>query len=122
MLVYIVAGLEQGYVVVPSDKRFLLLFPFLKKNRTKKMMVFFSSCLSDKFHHECLNFIDLLFMCIHGKQKQTTFVQFLCTDVAARGLDVPDVDWILQFDPPEYIHHKISHKEFHRKELENYRQ
>ena len=28
-----VDGLEQGYVVCPSEKRFLLLFTFLKKNR-----------------------------------------------------------------------------------------
>lgn len=115
-----VEGLEQGYVVCPSEKRFLLLFTFLKKNRKKKVMVFFSSCLSVKFHHELLNYIDLPVMSIHGKQKQTkrttTFFQFcnaetgilLCTDVAARGLDIPAVDWIVQYDPPddpkEYIH------------------
>ena len=32
-----VEGLQQGYVVCPSDKRFLLLFTFLKKNRDKKI-------------------------------------------------------------------------------------
>ena len=25
----------------------------------------------------------------------------LCTDVAARGLDIPGVSWILQYDPPQ---------------------
>jgi ATP-dependent RNA helicase DDX18/HAS1 len=57
---------------------------------------------------------------LHGNQKQkkrtSTFFEFcnaetgalICTDVAARGLDIPEVDWILQYDPPEnpaeYIH------------------
>jgi superfamily II DNA/RNA helicase len=43
-------GLEQGYVVAPADKRLLLLFTFLKKNLNKKVMVFFSSCNSVKYH------------------------------------------------------------------------
>lgn len=60
-----VSGLEQGYVVCPSEKRLLVLFTFLKKNRKKKIMVFFSSCMSVKFHHELLNYIDLSVMCIH---------------------------------------------------------
>ncbi|KAH9312246.1 hypothetical protein KI387_027281 [Taxus chinensis] len=115
-----VEGLEQGYCVVPSAKRFLLLFTFLKKNKSKKVMVFFSSCNSVKFHSELLNYIDMPCLDIHGKQKQqkrtTTYFDFcsaekgilLCTDVAARGLDIPAVDWIIQYDPPddpkEYIH------------------
>ncbi|KAJ8662738.1 ATP-dependent RNA helicase HAS1 [Lichtheimia ornata] len=113
-------GLEQGYVVCDSDKRFLLLFTFLRKNSKKKIIVFFSSCNSVKYHAELLNYIDVPVLELHGKQKQqkrtATFFEFcnadrgilLCTDVAARGLDIPAVDWIVQFDPPDdprdYIH------------------
>lgn len=115
-----VTTLSQGYVVCPSDRRFLLLFTFLKKNLKKKIVVFFSSCNSVKYHGELLNYIDIPVLDLHGKQKQqkrtTTFFEFcnaesgilLCTDVAARGLDIPRVDWIVQFDPPDdprdYIH------------------
>ena len=30
-------GLEQGYCIVPSEQRLLLLFTFLKKNKDKKV-------------------------------------------------------------------------------------
>lgn len=115
------SNLEQGYVVCPAEKRFLLLFTFLKKNaKGKKVIVFLSSCNSVKYHSELLNYIDVPVLDLHGKQKQTkrtkTFFEFcnadsgilICTDVAARGLDIPEVDWIVQYDPPddpkEYIH------------------
>ncbi|KAI8077243.1 ATP-dependent RNA helicase HAS1 [Gilbertella persicaria] len=113
-------GLEQGFVIVEADQRFLLLFTFLRKNQKKKVIVFFSSCNAVKYYAELLNYIDLPVMELHGRQKQQkrtdTFFEFskaekgilLCTDVAARGLDIPAVDWIVQFDPADdtrdYIH------------------
>lgn len=95
-----VEGLEQGYLTCPPDKRFLLLFSFLKRHMHKKVIVFFSSCNCVKYHAELLNFIDMPVLELHGKLKQqkrtNTFFEFinadkgtmLCTDVAARGLDV----------------------------------
>ena len=60
------------------------------------------------------------FFKLHGGMTQIerseTFKKFVgldrailfCTDVAARGLDLPHVNWIIQYDPPgepkEYIH------------------
>lgn len=50
---------------------------------------------------------------IHGQMKQNKrnkiFQDFvsnqkgvlIATDVIARGIDLPDVNWILQFDPPQ---------------------
>uniref|UniRef100_A0A7S3K297 ATP-dependent RNA helicase n=1 Tax=Aureoumbra lagunensis TaxID=44058 RepID=A0A7S3K297_9STRA len=116
-----VETLEQGYVVVQPADRFRLLLTFLKRQASKhKIMVFFSSCNAVKFYSDLLNYVDVPVVDIHGKQKQakrtSTFFSFckavhgvlLCTDVAARGLDIPAVDWIIQFDPPddprEYIH------------------
>ncbi|KAG2315871.1 hypothetical protein Bca52824_018993 [Brassica carinata] len=113
-------GLEQGYCVVPSEKRLLLLISFLKKNLNKKIMVFFSTCKSVQFHAEIMKLINVDSCDIHGgldqNRRTKTFFDFmkaekgilLCTDVAARGLDIPSVDWIIQYDPPdkptEYIH------------------
>ena len=98
----------------------MLLFSFLKRNTKRKVVVFFSSCACVKYYAELLNYIDLPVLELHGKQKQqkrtNTFFEFInakkgvliCTDVAARGLDIPAVDWIIQFDPPDdprdYIH------------------
>ncbi len=62
----------------------------------------------------------MMLLHLHGKQKQTTRLQtvskfttskhavLFATDLAARGLDFPAVDWVLQVDAPEdadtYIH------------------
>jgi len=74
-----VDGLQQGYVTCPSEKRFLLLFTFLKKNKQKKIMVFFSSCMSVKYHHELLNYIDLPVMSIHVSYQIFSHTIFVIT-------------------------------------------
>lgn len=88
---------------MPCAKRFVLLYSFLKRNMSKKVMVFFSSCNSVKFYADLLKYINIECFDIHGKQKQqrrtSTFFDFckaqkgflLCTNVAARGLDIPSV-------------------------------
>lgn len=48
---------------------------------------------------------------IHGKMKNKRYKIFnefrnikngilICTDVMARGIDILEVDWVLQYDPP----------------------
>jgi ATP-dependent RNA helicase DDX18/HAS1 len=114
------AGLTQAYVVTPPEKRLMLLITFLKKQKGKKVMVFFSTKASVKFHHKLFKDLKIVSLAIHGDQSQEkrtkafnafrgqTAGLLLCTDVAARGLDIPAVEWIVQFDPPasekEYIH------------------
>ncbi|KAG6501363.1 hypothetical protein ZIOFF_041242 [Zingiber officinale] len=75
-----VEGLQQGYCGVPSNKRFLVLYAFLKRNLSKKIVVFFSSCNSVKYHSELLRYIHVDCLDIHGKQKQqkraSTFFEF----------------------------------------------
>ncbi|KAG2377445.1 hypothetical protein C9374_009356 [Naegleria lovaniensis] len=121
-------NLEQGYVVVPAAEKFVLLYSFLKKTmatasagkKGKKIIVFMSSCAAVKYFSELLNYINVTVTALHGKMKQNKRTQaffnfcnaesgiLLSTDVAARGLDIPKVDWIIQYDPPEapkeYIH------------------
>jgi ATP-dependent RNA helicase DDX55/SPB4 len=56
----------------------------------------------------------LKFYSIHGKmvpkrrnavysnfQSSPSGTVLLCTDLIARGLDMPDIDWVVQFDPPQ---------------------
>ncbi|XP_068623844.1 probable ATP-dependent RNA helicase pitchoune isoform X1 [Battus philenor] len=116
-----VAGLQQGYFICQMEERIPWLNKMLKKCKKLKVMVFFSSCKSVDFHYEFFKSQrKTSIISIHGKLSQSCrkeayrkFVEakkgvLFCTDVAARGLDIPSVDWIVQYDPPtdvkEYIH------------------
>ncbi|XP_066436270.1 ATP-dependent DNA helicase DDX31 isoform X2 [Eleutherodactylus coqui] len=125
--------LRQHAVVVPSKLKLVTLSAFIlgkwKCDPKPKMIVFFPSCELVEFHHSLLSSVlplrsprkdEPVFLRLHGNMEQeertTVFQQFtaaragilLCTDVAARGLDLPQVTWIVQYNAPltatEYIH------------------
>ncbi|NWI13045.1 DDX31 helicase, partial [Crypturellus soui] len=109
-----------------------------KFEKRNKMIIFFSSCEQVEFHYKLLLTVlsgglesephehssgsstHLQFLRLHGSMEQEerteVFQEFLksktgillCTDVAARGLDLPQVTWIVQYNAPaspaEYIH------------------
>lgn len=95
-----VEGRVQGYVVIEPDKRFLLLFSFLKKFQKKKVVVVLSSTAAAKAYGNILNAMGLSVLDIHGKQttqkRAANLVEFknaeqgtlVCTDVVAQSLEV----------------------------------
>uniref|UniRef100_A0A8D0CVG5 ATP-dependent RNA helicase n=1 Tax=Sander lucioperca TaxID=283035 RepID=A0A8D0CVG5_SANLU len=107
-------SLKQYVVVVPSKIRLVCLAAFIldkcKFSQNNKLIVFFSSCEAVEFLHSLFTSVlsgpstnqkpQLSFLRLHGNMKQE--------DVAARGLDLPQVTWIIQYTPPaaaaEYVH------------------
>lgn len=105
---------DHTFVKCPEDIRFLFLYTFLKKNADKKIIVFFSTTHSVKYHAMLLQHFHIPVLTMHSKQKKQTFINtffkfsdlsegILCaTDAEGRDLDIPpSVDWVVQFEPPD---------------------
>ncbi|KZV95982.1 DEAD-domain-containing protein [Exidia glandulosa HHB12029] len=115
-------NLEQHYIICELDRKLDVLFSFIKTHLNSKMLVFMSCCKQVRFVFEtfCKLHPGVPLLHLHGKQKQFKRVEIFqkftssknsvlfATDIAARGLDFPAVDWVVQVDAPEdadtYIH------------------
>lgn len=109
------AQLQLLYRVCPVDAKMWHFVNFLKEHSECKLIVYFLTCACVDFYESVLK--ELLpesnAIALHGKMKQSQreaalgkFTELksgilMCTDIAARGLDIPGVDWIVQFDPPQ---------------------
>ena len=109
------------YKLVESFEEKVILFNSLIIRRSdnpnhrmhgKKIIVYFATCA-------CVDYYMNIFggegiFALHGKmphnKRTAVYRGFLdstggsvmfCTDLAARGLDFPDIDWVIQFDPPQ---------------------
>uniref|UniRef100_A0A8C1TZK4 ATP-dependent RNA helicase n=1 Tax=Cyprinus carpio TaxID=7962 RepID=A0A8C1TZK4_CYPCA len=111
--------LQQHVVVVPSKLHLVCLAAFIlakcKFEQRQKLIVFISSC-------EAVEFLLTLFTAVLCVKPSTASTKHTSTslnfyrlhgnmrqeDVAARGLDLPQVTWIVQYNPPvsaaEYVH------------------
>ncbi|XP_013359004.1 PREDICTED: ATP-dependent RNA helicase DDX55 isoform X2 [Chinchilla lanigera] len=105
--------LQNYYMVCKADEKFNQLVHFLRNHKQEKHLVFFSTCACVEYYGKALEALvkGVRIMCIHGKMKHKRnqiFMDFrklqsgilVCTDVMARGIDIPEVNWVLQYDPP----------------------
>ena len=115
-------SLQQNYVLTPLPEKLDTLWSFIQTCKKSKIIVFLSSGKQVRFVFEAFRHMQpgIPLLHLHGRQKQTarldittkfSHAQHSCmfaTDVAARGLDFPAVDWVVQLDAPEdadtYIH------------------
>ena len=116
------ANLQQNYIVTPLQEKLDTLWSFIRANLKSKVLVFLSSGKQVRFVYESFRHMQpgIPILHLHGRQKQTARLDItskfsatrnaclLATDVVARGLDFPAVDWVIQLDCPEdadtYIH------------------
>ncbi|XXG99406.1 hypothetical protein Hte_005745 [Hypoxylon texense] len=114
--------LTQHYLVTPLPEKMETLYGFIKANLKSKMVVFLSSGKQVRFVYESFRHLQpgIPLLHLHGRQKQTARLEItsrfsaakysclFATDVVARGVDFPAVDWVVQMDCPEdtdtYIH------------------
>ncbi|CAI9724322.1 ATP-dependent RNA helicase DDX55-like [Octopus vulgaris] len=101
------------YMICESDEKFNQLVHFLREHKNDKVMVFLSTCAAVDYFCGALKLIlkKHVILGIHGKMRKkrnNIFARFrkqqsgilMCTDVMARGVDVPEVHWVFQYDPP----------------------
>lgn len=114
--------LEQFYISTNLADKLTTLYSFLKTHLKSKTIVFFASSKQVRFVYETFRKLQpgIPLIQLHGKQKQQARIdatakfsktQHAClfaTDVVARGIDFPTVDWVVQVDAPDdvatYIH------------------
>jgi ATP-dependent RNA helicase DDX55/SPB4 len=113
-------SIANSYAVMSSYMQKLDVIQwFIKEHSDSKCIVFLSTCACVEYYYYLFTelFPELkkgVFDRLHRKMSQkkrdkvySTFLAassgiLLCTDILARGIDIPDVQWIIQYDPPQH--------------------
>lgn len=105
--------LQNYYIIVQAEEKLRYLLAFMKQKKVLKSMLFLPTCACVEYWSQVLPRLlkSTNILALHGKMKKqrgkilTKFRDaanaiLLCTDVLARGVDIPEVDWVIQWDPP----------------------
>lgn len=106
--------LQNFYMIVEAEEKLIKILDFIKSRNVKKAMLFYPTCACVEYWAEVLpQFLGdkIQILALHGKMKKarnkildkfrtSENALLLCTDVLARGVDIPEIDWVLQWDPP----------------------
>lgn len=105
--------LKNYYKIVEPENKLIALLSFIESVQMEKGMLFFPTCACVEYWADILPHIvkDLPILALHGKMKNkrgkilkkfrdSAKCLLLCTDVLARGVDIPEMDWVLQWDAP----------------------
>ena len=112
--------LIQNYLFIPAKYKDVYLTYLINENAGKSILVFGATCNNVQRLALMLRNLGFPAVCLHGQMSQpkrlgalTKFKSggrdiLICTDVASRGLDIPSVDVVINFDLPghgkDYIH------------------
>ena len=108
--------LDQRYMIIDGNRRIATLLWFIKQDKFSKMIVFLTTNQNVKFMKKLLDAQKIDNESLNGtknpKLRTSSFMRFLqdpkcklliATDVAARGLDFPNVDLVVQFELPQNL-------------------
>lgn len=108
-------SLQQSYILVPLEHKLNAVYSFIKSHLQCKSILFFASCAQVRYAWQlfCSLRPGIPILALHGTlvQAKRTQIYFdftkrehavlFATDICARGLDFPYVDWVVQVDAPE---------------------
>ena len=105
--------LNNYYIVTNHNNKLAAVLSFIENEKVHKAMLFLPTCATVDYWSGIFPHVlkDVPVLAMHGKMKdkrKKILERFknlskgllLCTDVLARGIDIPEVDWVLQWDPP----------------------
>lgn len=109
------ATLRSYYTICALDQKLACVLSLLKARTPKKTIIYFATCACVDYFASSLNVLapETAWIALHGKlppAKRTIIYNkfiaaeravLLCTDVAARGLDFSDIEWVIQYDAPQ---------------------